>query len=268
MKYLITYVFILLLIFSRRSLGQEAFGYLRIDSGEPVIQVLVGDSVYAYSERLRLPVGNHTVMICNPDRISFQAQDFVAIVDIRSGEESRIQAVFEKLAEINSYPPGAEVYINNELAGITPFYLPLSRHKDGVLHFRKKGYTNEGITVTDSSIARNSVKMYLRPEIAGRIRNQNQFVNLEWQDRGPYRYREEIMITQGLCIVFGAGAAYYKKQADDSFEKAKIYRRLGELQKKDRQLKKTKRYDRYAVVGLVGMQVNAAALIYYLFKSK
>jgi hypothetical protein len=258
----------LTLIFPERIFLQDSYGYLIIESELKRIKILIDDTVYIYSDKLRLTTGSHTIVAQNPDRVSFQAMDFVTKLDIRPGEEHKIAIVFEKLAEINSFPGGAEVSFNSEALGKTPMYLPLSRYRDGVLHFKKTGFHETSVMVTDSSLVKNFVFMELNPKSGDAGSNQNQFANKEWQERGLYKYKNEIIITQSLGIIFGAGAAYYKKKADDAFEKAKMYRRLGNLTAKDHQLEKTKKYDKYAAIGLIGMQVNVAALIYYLFRSK
>jgi hypothetical protein len=200
--------------------------------------------------------------------VSYQELDFSETVTIRPGEEEKVEVNFESLTEINSYPAGAEVSVNSELLGITPFYLSLSKHKEELWRFRKPGHKDISIHVSDSMLLKNYVFVSLQPNIINRSNNQNQFVNLEWQEKGPHKFKNAILITQGLGIAFGAGAAYYKKKADDSFEKAKVDRRLGNIPQRERHLDKTKKYDRYAAIGFIGMQINVAALIYFLFQSR
>ena len=248
--------------------AQQMYGYLNLISDSQIKRILIDDQAYVYQGKIRLPEGSYRIVVQNPDPVSYQALDFIATVTIQAGMEEKLIVVFEKLCEINSYPGGAEVSVNAEVLGITPFYLSLTKYKNKILEFNKPGHKKMMIEVTDSLLIKDYVFISLEPNIINRSNNQNQFVNLEWQERGPHRYKDAILITQGLGIAFGAGAAYYKKKADDAFEKAKIDRRLGNVQQRDRHMNKTRKYDRYAAIGFIGMQVNVAAFIYFLFQSR
>lgn len=262
-------IFLVIFLYSQNSVtAQGTNGYLTLISDSKIDAIQIDDSLHLYQDKMSLGAGAHRIVVQNPDRVSYQALDFAATVTIRSGEEEKVNVVFETLAEINSYPSGAEVLVNSETLGTTPFYLPLTNYRDNLLRFTKPGYADMTIGVTDSILIRNYVFIYLQPKIINRSNNQNQFVNLEWQERGPHKNKNAILITQGLSIVFGAGAAYYKKKADDAFEKAKVDRRLGNVSQMNRHMNKAQKYDRFAAVGFIGMQVNVAALIYFLFQSR
>ena len=250
------------------AVAQEGHGYLTIETKVPIEKITIDDSVYVNSGKIRLPAGVHRLFIQNPDRVSMQALDFSKTITITPDADKKVDVYFEEVSEINSYPSGASVSFNSEILGVTPFYLCLQNFKGQVLEFKKSGYESLFATVTDSIIEKDYMYIELQPKIINRSNNQNQFVNLEWQERGPHKYRNAIWISNGLGIAFGAYAAYYKKKADDAFEKAKIARRLGDTPSRERYLNKTQKFDRYAVIGFVGMQVNVAALVYFLFKSR
>ncbi|MBL7994005.1 PEGA domain-containing protein [bacterium] len=248
--------------------AQEGDGYLTLLSRVHFEKIIIDDSSYAKSDRIALPPGKHVVVVQNPDRTSFQALDFTKTITIRPGENEKVEVYFDMLAEINSIPSGAAVSCDSELLGVTPFYLRLTQYKNRTLQFKKPGYEDFFVTVTDSAIEKNYLFISQNPNLKTRSNNQNQFVNLEWQERGPHKYKSAIWISNALGVVFGAGAAYYKKKGDDTFEKAKIARRLGDTDAQRRHLAKTRKYDRYAVVGFIGMQTNVAALVYFLLKSR
>lgn len=266
----IPYIMLLVIFFCCHyaAAAQDTNGYLTLISDSKVQEILVDDTVRLYREKMSLAAGTHRIVVQNPDRVSYQVSDFAASIAIRPGEETKVNVIFEDFAEINSYPSGAEVSVNSETLGITPFYLSLANYRGNLLRFTKPGYADMTIDVMDSMITRNYVFVHLQPKIINRSNNQNQFVNLEWQERGPHKNKNAILITQGLSIAFGAGAAYYKKKADAAFEKAKVDRRLGNVSQMDRHMNKARKYDRYAAVGFIGMQVNVAALIYFLFQSR
>ncbi|KAB2878520.1 PEGA domain-containing protein [bacterium] len=248
--------------------AQGEYGYLTLSSHVHFETIMIDDSSYTRSDKIALQAGTHVVVVQNPDRTSFQALDFTKTITIRPGENEKVVVYFDMLAEINSVPNGASVSYDSELLGVTPFYLRLREYKERTLHFKKPGYEDFLATVSDSTINNNYLFISLNPNLKNRSNNQNQFVNLEWQERGPHKYKSAIWISNALGVVFGASAAYYKKKGDDTFEKAKIARRLGDTDAQKRHLAKTRKYDRYAVIGFIGMQTNVAALVYFLLKSR
>lgn len=264
------YITIFLLSFMNTILAwaQVNDGYLSIVAQAPIDKVIIDDSIYVNTNKIRLSAGTHNLVVQNADRVSYQAMDFIKTITIRPDEVEKVEVHFNLLSEINTYPYGADVLINSDALGITPIYLRLDDYKNRTLQFRKSGYEDVYITIMDSTIENNYLFVPLRPKIINRSNNQNQFVNLEWQERGPHKYKTAIWISNGLGIVFGAGAAYYKKKADDAFEKAKIARRLGDIPAREHYLSKTRNNDRAAVIGFVGMQINVVALVFFLLKSR
>jgi hypothetical protein len=176
----IYYTLILLIVSAGQTPAhaQEADGLLTILSSTPVKTILVDDSVYVASDKIKLKSGIHKLVVQNPDRTSYQALDFISTINIRPDEELNIRVVFESLAEINSYPNGAAVSVNSEILGVTPFYLVLSEYKDKELQFKRSGYENAVVPVTDSMLVKNHLFISLQPKIINRSNNQNQFVNL------------------------------------------------------------------------------------------
>lgn len=268
--YKIVYIaFLIAFCFNARSASaQDRKGYLTVLSTQPLDSIIIDDSAYALTAKIPLSPGEHTVMIRQPNRASFQALDFIEKVTIREREEEKVTVRFELLSEVNSYPSGVSVYAGSEQVGITPFYLPLNERKGSTLLFKKPGYEDLSLVIADSTIQKNFIFVSLQPKIKSRSNNQNQFVNLEWQERGPHKHKNALWISNSLGILCGAGAAFYKKKADDSFEKAKVARRLGNIDDREKYLNRTRKYDRYSAIGFVGMQVNVVVMVYFFFKSR
>jgi hypothetical protein len=68
--------------------------------------------------------------------------------------------------------------------------------------------------------------------------------------------------------VTGGIAAYYKIKADDLFEKAKLAHRRNDFTAEASLRKKTKRYDRYATAGFIGMQISFGGAVFLFLKSE
>lgn len=247
---------------------KEAFGSVSVISSQPVRVVIIDDSTYVNGDRLAVPAGAHRMVVPNPDRIHFQKKDFVKDFELRSGEHVQINVQFEDLSEINSYPMNASVLSGQINLGGTPLQIPLSDYRNKILQFKKTGYEDGYVTVDDSMIQRGYVTATLAPKVKSILNNENEFVNLQWKEQGPNKHKIPLIVNTTLGVGAGAVAAYYKHQADLRFEKAKLARRDGDTARQDKLTRQTHRYDRYAAIGFVAMQVNMIALIYFLLKSK
>lgn len=93
-------------------------------------------------------------------------------------------------------------------------------------------------------------------------------VNDYWKQQGHERHSRPLMVSAGLAVVSGAVTAYFKNRADDYFERAKLERQAGNVALQKRLEKKTRRYDRYAAVGFVGMEVNVTIVLGLLLLGK
>ncbi len=248
--------------------NKEAFGSVSVISSQPVPAVMIDDSTYVNGDRLTVPAGTHRIVVPNPDRIHFQKKDFVKDFELRGGEHLQINVQFEDLSEVNSYPMSASVLSGQMSLGVTPLQIPLIDYRNKILQFKKTGYEDGFVTVDDSMIRRGYVTATLKPKVKSILNNENEFVNLQWKEQGPNKHKLPLIVNTTVGIGAGAVAAYYKHQADLRFEKAKLARRDGDTALQNKLTRQTHRYDRYAAIGFVAMQVNMIALIYFLLKSK
>lgn len=76
------------------------------------------------------------------------------------------------------------------------------------------------------------------------------------------------MVAAGLAVLSGAATAYFKNKADDYFERAKLARQDGDAALQKQLEKRTRRHDRYAAVGFVGMEVNVMVVLGVLLLGK
>jgi hypothetical protein len=248
--------------------NKENTGFISIVSSHPITEVMIDDSAVGHWDSVPCGAGAHKITVRNPDRLHFQRTDFEKHVELQSGEHLRIIVAFETLSEINSYPMSAAVLSGQTSLGFTPLYLPLSEYKNSILQFKKTGFNDAYVAVSDSVIRRDYVFAALTPRIKSISNNDNEFVNLQWREQGPYKYKVPIIVNATLSVATGGVAAYFKHKADSRFEKAKLARRNGDTARQGQLVRQTHRYDRYSTIGFVAMQVNMAALIYFLLKSK
>ncbi len=159
-----------------------------------------------------------------------------------------------------------DIFAGERLLGKTPLIFDPNEIPDVVsLTLKKEHFLDRRISL--DSLPGKSIVINLESNGATTVFNENQFVNKEYQSKGLYPARNWLITASISAIGLGSLTAYYKNKADKKFEKAKIARRSGDLELRERLQKSTKKYDRYAAVAFVGMQVNLGLFMYFLLTS-
>jgi hypothetical protein len=241
-------------------------GTIILDRVPATSHIRINDSIRTHAERLSfvLPEGRHHIIVSNPSRIDYRRLDYDTVVTLRGGETLRLICRFPEFVTIETQPFGADVYENGMKIGRTPLWFERSGSRN--FELIKKGYTGTRVVVDDSS-SRNGRIMVALNKINPAVRdNPNLYKSSAWKNRGEKKFQIPLMTTLTLAVLSGAAAAYSKKKADDYFEKAKLAYYFGDFSNQKRLEKKTRRYDRYAKIGFIGLQVNFVASVYFLFR--
>ncbi len=211
-----------------------------------------------------LPPGRYHIIVSNPVRLNARHLDFDTTIIVRSGERTELICRFPEVVTIESEPFGAAVFANGIKIGETPMRMEF---RDAInLLFVKKGYIETSARLHDSGFKDGRFFVTLKKSNSTAPENPNLFKNAQWQKRGEKRFRTPLITALSLAVISGSAAAYTKKKADDYFEDAKLAYLFSNFEKQKRLEKKTRRYDRFASIGYVGMQVNMVAAVYFLFR--
>jgi PEGA domain len=160
---------------------------------------------------------------------------------------------------INSVPQNAKVYLNESLAGETPFRFvnrDMDTSKGLVITIKLEGYIDYSFNVTEADLPLNKI-VNLVPVNKLTIRENKQ---VEVNDNNYFKSpRKVVPIVVSSVITAGSGVLsyYFKKLANDRYDE---YLATGDQKKFDQ----TKKYDLYSGLFLAAFQIGFAALIYFL----
>jgi hypothetical protein len=159
---------------------------------------------------------------------------------------------------INSFPQDAAVYLNDSLAGHTPYRF-LLEPKDSSVSYRivikLKDYFDYFFTFKAIDIPLNQTFFLIPLSKSYKLSNQV-LENKNSYFKTPRKVMP-ITISALLAAVSGISAFYYKDQANNEYDD---YLNSGDPALLD----KTKKYDLISGISIVLFQVGLAGLIYFL----
>jgi hypothetical protein len=215
------------------------------------------DTVHAGTTPLRLEAvtpGIHILRVVPPRPEEWTVQAVTDTVHLMPGRTHAVSYRLRAFVPILSDPPGAELYMNDSLAGVTPLLLkPSDIQKDTRLELRLKGF--EPMPVLPSALTgETALTMALKGSWQGRPGEESTaFVPAHtWSAR-----KVGMFVSGGVSLLAGIGAAYFKIAAD---EKQEAYLATGDPGlATDR-----KRLDTLAGVSLAFAQAGIIVLSYLL----
>ncbi|NQT26048.1 PEGA domain-containing protein [candidate division KSB1 bacterium] len=188
--------------------AQEETGMLSIHSEISGLTVWV-DSIQIGQtpiDSLPLAPGLHTLRVKHPDPHSWMAKDWENSVQIHSGKITSEVVQFPKSIWISSQPEYAQLFIHNQLAGLTPRYI-LCPDSGLALRFEKPGF--------------QSKYLFLNP-------NQGPFINItmmpipdfkfEHQDESVFQSRK-VWMTGLISLTSGIAGYVFKHLAERSYDR-------------------------------------------------
>lgn len=238
--------------------------------GTDVRAVRLDDSLYTPETLpfvISVPAGSHEIHIYSQMRVTYPAADYSESFNIASGERRVFDGSEGRLSRIQSIPDNASVWLGDSLAGETPLWMPYRTLKGRVVLLKKQGYEDARVLVPDTAGFNDYILARLKP-VSGYLEPDNEFLSESWRNRGVGRHRGWLILSGVAAVVTGGIAAYYKIKADDLFEKAKLAHRRNDFATEASLRKRTKRYDRYATVGFIGMQVSFGGAVILFLKSE
>lgn len=205
-------------------LDLEAAGEALLEVVSPVPEAVVyinGERIGEVPQRRDVSAGEHFVVVSKPGY-----QDFEELVSVDAGGEAQVWATLEAAGEVRfiSNPPEADVFIDGDPVGVTPFTLDEVRAGDRVVTVRKPGYEDFEQTVHVEGGGADVINANLQPaqrtaeEIEHEIRSLTSFGarTLPWgrstiDIAGGYPYFLDTRITVGADDVgdFGLDAGVF-----------------------------------------------------------
>ena len=194
-----------------------------------------------------LEPGPHTIRVVHPDLENWFSPVIVDSIDLRPGETRDFQYSFTRTLFVRSDPSGAEVSIDQRVAGTTPLFLP-SAGIDSLLEVRKRGYNP--VSVSPAFAERGVIDVKLDPLTDQTDIDLNGVVP-EHSSTLP------IVLSGASSILAGGFSAYFKVKADEVHREYLI---TGDPSK----LAETRKLDNVAGIALGASQIYLALFSYLM----
>lgn len=235
-------IFLIAVVFAFDLYSQDCKSIVTINSEADDLLIFV-DEVFAGKGKteVELETGVHKIRIEQPS-LNWDAKKVHKEITIpECGENYNFSFSFDETILLETKPNDVWVYENNSLLGNTPLFVP---KKFETLMLVKKDYKSLTLKPADI-ISLNPINL----EFTGETKSTS-FAD------SPY-----FKILIGTAVGLGGLAAYYKIQADQSFEKY-------EQTKQQQYLDDTNRFDNMSGIAFGVLQVNFGALIYFLLSDQ
>lgn len=170
---------------------------------------------------------------------------------------SQSDSLILKYRIINSVPQNANVYLNDELVGNTPYRMSETNTVFPMnVKLKMKSYVDYTFILNQEDINKTVSLVPITPGVKQKLVTENKSIFFE-------KKRKVIPLVLS-SIVTGGGAIlsyYFKKLANDNYDE---YLSNGDQSKLD----KTRKYDVLSAISLGVFQAGFAGLIYYLLIDK
>lgn len=197
--------------------------------------------------------GIHVLKISHPRVESWHGGIFTDTLRLEPGETKTLRYDVRTYVSVTSVPPGADVYVDDSLAGRTPFLVhPSLLRQDLHLAVKKDGF--ESVAMNASDLTGSVFQIALRGGWQKPPAEESPYFNAH---PGLSSRQLGLYLSGGLSVVAGVAAAYCKIAADD---RQAAYLESGNASL----LTERKRLDTWAGISFAVTQVGLAVFSYLL----
>ncbi len=218
--------------------------WVRLDS------LLIGQTPI---QSLALPPGSHVVTVYPPEGGLWNWGEQAMELDLSPGTDTTLTVVFDQPVLVNSLPPGAEVFRENEFVGTTPLYLSFTTYAGQSFTIRKDGYEPFSFQlIRPGPIMARLNARFDSPgsEVTARPRLLGIF---------PRTHVKAKFALLATTVAAHWASFYFKNKADDNFDR---YRRSGDPARMEHYLDQTRKYDTLSEIALGLSYASLTGLMY------
>lgn len=198
--------------------------------------------------------GPHRLTVVPPHPEEWSVQMVSDTVHLDPGTVSLHTCQLRYYVPVRSEPPGAEVYINDSLAGVTPLLVrPSSLHEDARLTLKLSGFETTSVP-REARAGESALTVALKTGWQAVSDGPSPFLPDQpaWNSRNTGLY-----LSGGVSVLAGIGAAWLKIAADG---KQEAFLLTGD----PALASERKRLDTYAAISLAVAQAGLIVLSYLL----
>lgn len=228
----------------------NGFLSVQVSDGIPVYidSTFIGTNSFSY---LKIPVGIYTLHAASRNSLDWSERGYSKQIEIKAGEYLNVNLANTSQIRFKSLPIGIDIYIGDQLVGVTPFTLNKNLLGTNSLKLSKSGYQTQIFQISPDQ---NEYVVQMTPltennQLGVSRVSENQY-ELKW-------YREGLVVTSLL----GSWASFYfKRQADQSYAK---YQRASDAREMVALFSQTQKYDTLADIA-IGVSVATLGTYFYL----
>lgn len=217
--------------------SQDCKAKLLISCDIDNVNILINDKLAGSSKEFEIELKNGVYKIIvmeNSDR--WDAKTFVDTINVVNCDDIQLNYSFGSRVLLDTDPGDATVFSGDSLLGYTPLFLNGGLNS---LRIEKTGYETRSVDYSTFGL-KNTIPL----KFIGKIEKES-FI-----DKTLFK------VLVGSMIVLGAVTAYYKIEADNSFEE---YEFTGDPALLDR----TDKFDLISGITFAAFQINFGVIIYY-----
>ena len=217
--------------------------------GENMVILLDGSQIRpSAGDTIILPAGRHYVEQVVGNRFRWTIHRNIDTIEIAPGEVAEVASSFGAEHLIVSHPPGAEVFRNGSLLGMTPFLYGHTDRLEGTISLRMEGFETKVIAPSRS---REDVFLIRESE-------ERAVTGVSLQPIRPSINNRTWTIASAVVMVGSSvAAAYLKEKANVALDE---YQRTGSQSALD----DVRRYDTYSAVAAATLVVSFSGFALFL----
>lgn len=241
--------------------GFNEVGYVKINAKHKGLEVKLNGNTIGYTplDIQIIPAGIHTISVAHFDKSNWLGKSWVEEVTVATGDTIFLQVNFKKSISVNSSPYGAEVFIENQFMGKTPFFVEIDEGEKQTITLKKQSYQDTTFSVNDTDFEKIHVQLNKA------TKSPNMALNGGLEAAKRKSSKNKFLWTLGASALSGALTLYFRTKADDKYNR---YRKTGNPESFNNLYDDAKTLDKYAAVSYGTFQVSFVFSFYFFFAYK
>ena len=258
-----------LLFFSYPSFSQisapdtssQDFSIINIHADFPGLSVFLdGDSIGKTPlNNYKISVGHHALIVQPPEWPVWDRGEFSVTFLADARDTLTFKATFPQNVLVNSIPYDAQVYLNDQLAGVTPMMLSLSRSGDDVIRIEKEGYVAFE-TKPDGSVKILYAELKQREEW-----RQKQQAEKTAKEKSIRNNKKLLISSLGVAVTTGLLTLHFRSRGNDEYA---LYQKASHPSAMNEHYDKAQYYDGLASISYAVFEVSFVLSGYFFLTSR
>ena len=217
-------------------------------------------------QNIAVPAGEHTFAVRHSTSASWLESDWQESMTLAAGDTLTLTPRFWIGYNLSSTPSGAQVWVEQQILGTTPFVLRIPDFARARMSLTLEGYQPLRFEIGPDSLSnpeqptRHYHFTLMRTPSSTLLPDKDSDLHA-----GRGRHRKHAIIAGGLSLLAGIGAVWFKQKADDAYE---TYLVTGEPVAREQYYDSAQKYDHYFSAAFGVSQACFAFSVYSFLKSK